>query len=69
LCYEIAGLILDISTYEGYETGKKLQCINFLFIRLFIHNIPKQRNVYVTGQGRSDAQLSVTKFNPCEIKV
>ena len=45
-----------------------LQRINFLLRRLFIRYIPKERNTDVSRRGRSDVQLSVTKFNPCGVK-
>jgi hypothetical protein len=69
LCYETAGLKSDISTYERRETRNILQRINFLLRILFIRNIPKERNIDVSRQGRSDVHLSVTKFNPCGVKL
>jgi hypothetical protein len=69
LCYRIARLKSDISTYEGHETRNILQGVNFLLRRLFIRNIPREKNIDVTGQEKSDVQLSVTRFNPCRVKV
>ena len=69
LCNEFAGLKSDISTYEGYETRNILHRVNLPLRRLFVRNIPKERNIDVKGQGRPDVQLSVTRFNPCGVKV